>query len=116
MLGVRLIHNRPGSSMGFVDVHVQAIEECRQEVLKVRNMLDFNDAFVDGKTTPPKDSTSAGIFGELEGASDLATKIDDVWGKVKTELGWAQSCMKDVEGALGTVASNFRTGERASGA
>jgi hypothetical protein len=102
--------------MGFIDVHVQAIEECREQVHTMWNRLDFGDAFVDTKVTPPKGSTDSGIFGQLAGRGDLATKIDEVWDKAKADLGWAQSCMKDVEAALGTVAANFRESAKASGA
>jgi hypothetical protein len=102
--------------MSFVDVHVQAIEECGRQALRVRNMLDFDDAFVGGKTPAPKGSTSGGIFGKLEGAGDLAAKIDEVWNSVKDELGEGRSRMKNVEAALGQVVTHYRDAEEASGA
>lgn len=102
--------------MSFVDVHVQAIEECRQEAYKVRNMLDFEDAFTGSKSKAPKGATSAEIFGSLDGAGALAKKIDEVWGSVKEEYGWGRSRMQGVEEALGKVAANFRNAAGASGA
>ncbi|WP_188191143.1 hypothetical protein [Nonomuraea sp. SYSU D8015] len=99
-----------------MDVHVRAIEECGRQATRVRNMLDFNDAFVDGKATAPSGATDAGIFGKLEGAGDLATKIDEVWNSVKHELGEGRNRLKNVDTALGEVVTNYRGAEGASGA
>lgn len=102
--------------MGFVDVHVQALEECGRQALKVKNMLDFGDAFVAPGSKAPQGDTASGIFGDLEGATDLAAKVDAVWNAVRAELGRGRSRLEDVERALDEVAANFRGAEGASGA
>ncbi|MEV4168414.1 hypothetical protein [Nonomuraea sp. NPDC049709] len=102
--------------MSYVDVHVQALEECGRQAHRVKNMLDFDDAFVNTDVTPPRGDTGTGIFGELEGATELAAKIDAVWESVRAELGEGRNRMANVERALGQVAANFRGAETGSGA
>ncbi|TDD12506.1 hypothetical protein E1292_01255 [Nonomuraea deserti] len=102
--------------MSYVDVHVQALEECARQALRVKNMLDFDDAFVNSDVTAPQGDTKSDIFGELEGAGDLAAKIDAIWESVRSELGEGRNRMTNVERALGQVASNFRGAETGSGA
>ncbi|HEX4814456.1 MAG TPA: hypothetical protein VFV66_17070 [Nonomuraea sp.] len=102
--------------MTYVDVHVQALEECRRQVHRVRNMLDFDDAFVDSRTPPPQGDTKTDIFGELDGAAALAAKIDSVWAAARAELGEGRNRMQNVERALSQVAANFRGAERGAGA
>ncbi|MEO3873644.1 hypothetical protein ABGB18_32950 [Nonomuraea sp. B12E4] len=100
--------------MSFVDVHIQAIEECGRQALRVRNMLKVDDAFVGSRTPAPQGDTKADIFGDIEGAGDLAAKVDEVWNSVNGELGAGRSRLKNVDEALGQVAANFRRGENAS--
>ncbi|SDH82293.1 hypothetical protein [Nonomuraea jiangxiensis] len=102
--------------MSFVDVHVQALEECGRQALRVRNMLDVQDAFVGSRTPAPKGDTKADIFGGLDGAGALAAKVDQVWESIGADLGAAQSLLKGVNEALGQVAGNIRRAENASGA
>ena len=100
--------------MTFADVHVQALEECAGQVLRVKNMLDLDDAFVDAGLRAPQDDADPGIFGDLEGAEGLAGKIDAVWGSVRSELSAGRNRLGNVERALGEVAANFRGAEGAS--
>ncbi|MEV0617189.1 hypothetical protein AB0I81_27975 [Nonomuraea sp. NPDC050404] len=101
--------------MSFVDVHVQAIEDCRQEAYKVRNMFVLDDAFEGTKSSAPKGDVSGDIFGKIEGAGALAKKVDAVWDSVTAEFSHGHSRMKSVEEALSTVAANFRGAEKGSG-
>ncbi|MGI5283941.1 hypothetical protein ACQEVF_11470 [Nonomuraea polychroma] len=102
--------------MGYVDVHVQALEECGRQALKVKNMLDFDDAFVDSGSKAPQGETGSGIFGTIDGAEELAVKIDEVWNAVRDDLGEGRNRMENIERALGEVALNFRDAETGSGA
>ncbi|MGI5269178.1 hypothetical protein ACQEUU_08515 [Nonomuraea sp. CA-218870] len=98
--------------MTLIDVHVQALEECGRQALRVRNMLDLDDAFVDAGRKAPQGDTDSGIFGELENAKKLASKVDEVWEAVRDELGAARNRLGNVERSLGDVAANFREAER----
>ncbi|MFG1941925.1 hypothetical protein [Nonomuraea sp. NPDC048826] len=100
--------------MTFVDVHVQALEECGRQALRVKNMLDLDDAFVGTDLKAPSGDTDSTIFGTLEGAAGLAGKIDAVWASVREELGAGRNRLENVERALGEVATNFRGAEGAS--
>ncbi|MGW4792815.1 hypothetical protein ACWEPC_10440 [Nonomuraea sp. NPDC004297] len=102
--------------MGFVDVHIQALEECGRQANRVKNMLDLDDAFVNTEVTPPRGDTASSVFGTVEGAEGLATKIDSVWAAVRTELSEGRNRMTNVDQALGQVADNFRDAETGSGA
>lgn len=97
-----------------LSVHVQALEECGRQVLRVKNMLDLDDAFVGTDLKAPSRDTDASIFGGLEGAEKLAGKIDAVWKSVGDELGEGRDRLVKVERALGEVAANFRGAEGAS--
>ncbi|WP_111179901.1 hypothetical protein [Nonomuraea aridisoli] len=100
--------------MGFVDVHVQALEECGRQSLRVRNMLDVDDAFVGGDSSRPGEARAA-VFGDIEGAGALAAKVNAVWRSIEEDLGAGRNRLKNVHDALGEVAGNFRAAEGASG-
>jgi hypothetical protein len=102
--------------MTYVDVHTQALEECGRQVHRVRNMLNFGDAFVGSTTPAPQGATAADLFGKLDGAAALAAKVDAVWDAVKTDLGEGRNRLQNVERALSEVASNFRGAEAGAGA
>ncbi|MER7363340.1 hypothetical protein ACI2LC_34580 [Nonomuraea wenchangensis] len=97
--------------MTYVDVHVQALEECGRQVRRVRNMLDFEDAFVDSSVKKPVGDTESRLFGRLAGAGALADQVDAVWKALKDELKEGRERLKTVERALGEVATNFRDAE-----
>ncbi|MGW0801886.1 hypothetical protein [Nonomuraea sp. NPDC002799] len=102
--------------MGFVDVHVLALEECGRQAGRVRNMLSVDDAFVESDTPQPKGDAKAALFGDIAGAGDLATLVNTVWASTEEDLGAGRNRLKNVDAALGEVAANFRTAEGASGA
>lgn len=100
--------------MSFVDVHVQALEECARQSLRVRNMLDVDDAFVGADIRRPGEARAA-VFGALDSAGSLAAKVNAVWKSIEEDLGAGRSRLKNVHDALGEVAGNFRSAEEAGG-
>ncbi|MEU4516810.1 hypothetical protein AB0G05_45620 [Nonomuraea wenchangensis] len=97
--------------MTYVDVHVQAVEECGRQVRRVRNMLDFEDAFLDTNVKAPVGDTDARVFGRLGGAGALADQVDAVWKALKDDLKEGRDRLRTVERALGEVATKFRDAE-----
>lgn len=100
--------------MALVDVHVQALEECARQSLRVRNMLDVDDAFVGGDLRRPGEAR-ADAFGGVDGAGALAAKVNALWKSIEDDLGAGRSRLQSVHDALGEVAGTFRSVEGANG-
>lgn len=96
-----------------MEIHLDALERCRQKLGTASQ--DFSDLRTDmaGKS---QTAVSASVFGEVEGASDLADAVNTVWGALKAELSAAKTKLSKVKSALVEVEENIREGHRATSA
>ncbi|MFC4120079.1 hypothetical protein [Nonomuraea zeae] len=101
---------------GFVDVSYQAFDECRTRVRTASKEFDLGNVLKDSKSKAPAEPTSATLFGTLDGAHELAAKMDAAWTGIRVEMNSGQIKLESVERALDGVETNLRTAAAASGA
>ncbi|QYC38713.1 hypothetical protein Nocox_05430 [Nonomuraea coxensis DSM 45129] len=98
--------------MSYVDVYMQALDDCGRQVRRVSKMLDFDNTFEDSEAQKPPEKMDSRLFGRLKGAGELAGQIDDVWGAFKAELAAGQDRLDRVERSLDKVVTNYREAEK----
>ncbi|MGV9306424.1 MULTISPECIES: hypothetical protein [unclassified Nonomuraea] len=103
-------------SAGFVDVSYKAFDECRTRINIAAKGFDLDEIFKKTKSKPPAELTDAKLFGKLDGAQELAAKMDAAWSGIRVELDSAQLKLESVERALNDVEANLRKAEKDSGA
>ncbi|MFI9550143.1 hypothetical protein [Nonomuraea endophytica] len=101
---------------GIVDVSYQAFDECRTRIRAASKEFDLDFILKDSQAKPPAELTDAKLFGKLDGAAQLAAKVDATWTGIRVELDSGQIKLESVERALNDVETNLRTADKAAGA
>ncbi|GAA3615803.1 hypothetical protein GCM10022419_121350 [Nonomuraea rosea] len=101
---------------GSVDVSYEALDKCRTRVLAAAKEFNLDDILKEGGATAPALPTAAALFGMLDGAQELAAKMDAAWTGIRGEIESGHAKLEEVERALNAVMDNLRAAATASGA
>ncbi|WP_433244260.1 hypothetical protein ACQPYK_41325 [Streptosporangium sp. CA-135522] len=95
--------------MANLDVHFDALDDCRTAAKKLAGKFDHL------AETYPAQTTDSHIFGTMESSSRLAAAVDVIEKTVDAEMGDVKSKLEGVERALSTVEENLRSVKYPSG-
>ncbi|WP_329085337.1 MULTISPECIES: hypothetical protein [unclassified Streptosporangium] len=92
-----------------IDLHFQALEQCRKDVGKLAN--EVRDEVGDNHPASPSNTSD---YGKLTGSAALAGLVDDLEKLIDDELRQVTEKLKGVERAMSGVQDNVRGADDAS--